>query len=51
MPQPDIQDRLKELLEQASREQDAERVKALVEELLGLLAARQRDFEKPPQAN
>ena len=39
-------DRLKELCRQATREQDAERVREIIGEILNLLAERQRALKK-----
>jgi len=39
-------DRLKELCRQATREQDAERVREIIGEILNLLAERQRTLKK-----
>jgi hypothetical protein len=51
MSQQEIQERLKELLQRASREQDAAQLQAIIEEVLALLADRQKHYEKPLDAN
>ena len=51
MPEQEIQQRLNELLQRAAREQDAEQLQAIIEEVLSLLADRQKTFEKPPDAS
>jgi len=40
------EDRLRELCSQATREQDAERVREIIGEILNLLAERQRALKK-----
>jgi len=41
-------DRLKELCRQATREQDAERVREIIGEILSLLAEQQKALRRPP---
>jgi hypothetical protein len=41
-------DRLKELCRQATREQDAEKVREIIGEILRLLDERQKALKKPP---
>jgi len=47
----DIQKRLQELCEQASRENDSEKVRDLVQRILELLAEQQKPFGRPDEAN
>jgi hypothetical protein len=42
------EDRLRELCSQATREQDAERVREIIGEILSLLAEQQKALRRPP---
>jgi hypothetical protein len=43
-----LEDRLKELCNRVTREQDAEKVREIIGEILKLLAEKQHALQKPP---
>jgi hypothetical protein len=47
-PMGKSEDRLRELCSQATREQDAERVREIIGEILSLLAEKQKALRRPP---